>query len=41
MRKATQCNKIENPKIDLNIYGNLIRDTDGALIEGKDRFWHN
>ena len=41
MRKATQCNKIENPKIDLNIYGNLIRDTDGALIEGKDKFWHN
>ena len=38
MRKATQCNRTENPKIDLNIYGNLISDTDGILIERKDRF---
>lgn len=37
MRKTTQCDKIENLKIDLNIYGNLINDTDGILIEGKDR----
>lgn len=34
-KKTAQWNRTENPKIGINIYGNLIKDADGILNEGK------